>query len=468
MKNLLLLFFCTLLLTSSYAQEYDYKFRLILKDKGKTKYEVDRPEEFLSAKSIERRKKQNINITISDLPISGEYINKIESLGARVVTKSKWLNSVSVNCQDSAMIDSLKSLPFVNDAIFVWKGKRTEPKVVTYPDTLKLPNLQEALHGDYYGWGYQNIKALNVDTLHKIGFKGKGIDIAVIDAGFKHLPSIELLDNISIKGQKSFVDGMQNAYIEGNQHGLNVLSCIAANKPEYIVGTAPEADFWLLTTEDSNSEFPIEEDYWVAAIEYADSVGVDVVNTSLGYSSFDSPAHVYKHEDLDGRTAFITKGANMAVRKGMFVVVSAGNSGDSEWRKITPPSDAYNVLTVGAIRQDSVIARFSSRGMTADLRVKPDVMTLGANSTVIDSRGTIAYKSGTSFSSPIMTGVVACLWQAYPELSNIELLNIIRESGHKYENPDENYGYGIPNMKIAMQKAEALLKKKQERKTKKE
>lgn len=463
MKNLLLIFLGSILLTSSYAQEYDYKFRLILKDKGESKYTLDRPQDFLSEKAIERRIKQNIGINYSDLPISGEYIIKIESLGARVVAKSKWLNSVAVHCQDSATIDNLKKLPFVNDAIFVWKGQRSEPKQITYPDTLQLPNLQEALPGDHYGWGYQNIKALNVDTLHQAGFRGKGIDIAVIDAGFKHLPSIELLDNINIKGQKSFVDGMQNAYIEGNQHGLNVLSCIATNKPEYFVGTAPDAYFWLLTSEDSRSEFPIEEDYWLAAIEYADSVGVDVVNTSLGYNSFDKPAQVYKHEDLDGRTAFITRGADMATKKGIFVVTSAGNSGDSEWQKITPPSDAYNVLTVGAIRQDSVIARFSSRGMTADLRIKPDVMTLGSNATVVNDRGAIAYKSGTSFSSPIMTGVVACLWQAYPELTNIELLNIIRESANRYKNPDENYGYGIPNVKLVMQKAEALLKKRQKR-----
>lgn len=460
MKNWLLLVFCSMLLIPLYGEDSEYKFRLILKDKGETSYSIEKPEEFLSPKAIERRKRQAIEITQSDIPISNEYIHEIESAGARVVAKSKWLYSVCVHCADSVMVDTLKELPFVRDAVFVWKGRNTEPQNKVYPDTLHLPSVQEPLFGEYYGWAYQNIKSLNADTLHKAGFKGQEMDIAIIDAGFKYLPSIELLDNVKIKGYKGFVDGIDNIFLQGNQHGLNVMSCIASNKPLLFVGSAPEANLWLLNTEDSRSEFPVEEDYWVAAIEYADSVGADVVNSSLGYSSFDFPAKSYEHKDLNGYAAFISRGATMAARKGMLVVCSAGNSGDEVWEKITPPSDVDNVLTVGAIRQDSVIARFSSRGMTTDLRVKPDVVALGYNSTVIDDKGKISYKSGTSFSSPIMTGVIACLWQAYPELTNKELLNVIRESSDNYNLPNETYGYGIPNMKIAMQKATALVEKK--------
>ena len=297
--------------------------------------------------------------------------------------------------------------------------------------------------------------------MHDAGFKGKGMTIAVIDAGFNHLPQIEMLNNLDIKGYKGFVYENEDLFNNANQHGLNVLSCIGTNKPMQFVGTAPEAGFWLFGSEDSRSEFPIEEDYWATAIEYADSVGVDVVNTSLGYNNFDKPAKSYTHKDLDGKTALISRAADKASQKGMLVVISAGNSGDSEWRKITPPSDAVNVLTVGAIQQDSSIVGFSSRGLTADLRIKPDVMALGLGAATIDDKGHVSSKAGTSFSSPIMCGMVACLWQAFPALTNREIVNIVRESSDNFETPDQDYGYGLPDMGKAMSLAQSLVEKKE-------
>lgn len=459
MKKLLILLTTILSVSFIWGHESEYKFRLTLKDKGNTHYTIDKPLEFLSQKAIDRRTKQGYKIDDSDLPISSDYIKAIEDAGGIVVAKSKWMKTVAVHCKDSLMVEKFKTLPFVEDVLFVWRGENINK---AQADTINFyPSKQEIIFGSYYGKADTNIKLHNGHHLHNAGFKGKGIDIAVIDAGFNHLPKIELLDNVEIKGYKGFVYQNKDLFTNANQHGLNVLSCIATNKPNQYVGTAPEAAFWLLGSEDSRSEFPVEEDYWASAIEYADSVGVDVVNTSLGYAKFDDPAKSYTHVDLNGKTALISLVAGKAVNKGIFVVGSAGNSGDDEWQKITMPADAINILTVGAIKKDSTIAKFSSRGMTADLRVKPDVVTLGVNASVVNQEGVIRPSNGTSFSSPIMCGMVACLWQALPTLTNKELLKVIQETASRHEKFDENYGFGIPDMKKALELGKEVASKKE-------
>jgi len=460
MKKLLIIFSGLFLITSvSVAQDYNYKFRLTLKNKGKTSYSIGKPEEFLSSGAIERRTKQGIAIDSTDLPVSDEYIKAVENIGGIVVAKSKWQKTISVHCPDSSLVEKYKELPFVSDALFVWKGK---PAVIkeNNDSIVKYPAIETISFGNNYGSADRNIKLNNGHVLHNAGFKGKGMNIGIIDAGFNHLPEIEMLNNLDIKGYKGFIYEHEDMFENANQHGLNVLSCIGTNKPMQFVGTAPEASFWLFSTEDSRSEYPIEEDYWATAIEYADSVGVDVVNTSLGYNNFDYPAKSYTHQDIDGKKAYITRAANAAAKKGMLLVISAGNSGDSEWEKITPPSDAPNVLTVGAVKRDSIIASFSSRGMTADLRVKPDVMALGLLASVIDDKGKVSMKAGTSFSSPIMCGMVACLWQAFPSLTNLEIIDVVRRSSDQYETYNEDYGYGLPDMAKAMELAQQVADKK--------
>lgn len=458
MKKIALIFSLFFVAQFLSSQDYNYQFRLLLKDKGETSYSIKKPEKFLTEKAIERRNRQGIKIDESDLPISQDYIKAIEELGGVVIAKSKWLQSVCIHCEDSAMVEKYKELPFVEDAVLVWKGKLKE--VQKSDSVIMYPAKEEIAFGNYYGKGDVNIKLNNGHYLHEAGYKGEGIDIAVIDGGFNHFPQIEMMDNINVKGSKGFIYDYENLFDKAGQHGLQVLSCIGTNKPMQFVGTAPHANFWLLTSEDTRSEFPVEEDYWAAAIEYADSVGVDVVNTSLGYNNFDKPTGSYTHKDLNGKTAHITKAANKAADKGMLLVISAGNSGNSEWRKITPPSDAVNVLTMGAVQKDSVVATFSSRGMTADLRVKPDVMALGVRSTVVNDRGIVSQSSGTSFSSPIMCGMVACLWQAFPTLTNKEILHVVRQSADQYEEFNEDYGYGLPDMKKAMEIAQSLADKK--------
>lgn len=257
-------------------------------------------------------------------------------------------------------------------------------------------------------------------------------------------------------GIRDFVNPQSDIYAE-NYHGMKVLSCLAANQPDVLVGTAPEASYWLLRSEDDDTEQPVEEDYWAAALEFADSVGVDVVNTSLGYYEFDDKACNYRYRDLDGHYSLMSNSASMAVDKGLVVVCSAGNSGRGTWKKLTPPGDAEHVITVGAIDKNLVNADFSSIGNTADGRVKPDVMAVGVSSAVSGNDGTVAHANGTSFASPTFCGLVACFWQACPWLTAKQVVKAMQDAGDRKEYPDNIFGYGIPDVWKAYQ---SELKKK--------
>lgn len=437
------------------TDENDYKYRVILKNKGTSGYSINRPEEFLSSKAIARRNKWNIPVNETDLPISSEYIEQIENTGAIVIVKSKWLQTVTVNSSDIYIEDRLKNLPFVKDVVKVGQAIRNTQKARKDMAENNLNRNAKFNKSDidstYYGSAWNNINVNNGQILHDQGFKGSGIDIAVIDEGFLDITTNTSLNNIKIKGAKSFIYEDKNPYVES--HGIWVTSCMATNKPGYFVGTAPDANYWLLRTEVATSEYPVEEDYWVAAIEFADSAGVDLVNSSLSYSFHDGPNFNYKWEDMDGKTAMATQGANMAFNKGIFIVNCAGNT--SGW--VGAPADSPNVLTVGAINKSGVIGDFSSFGMTVDGRIKPDVVALGVYPTaVISIDNWSEFRFGTSYSSPIICGLVACLWQAYPKLTNKQLLDIIRKSSDRYNNPEIPYGYGIPNMQKAMQLAQQL------------
>jgi len=435
------------------TDENDYKFRVILKDKGISDYSIINPGDFLSSKAIARRSKQNIPVNETDLPISSDYIKQIENTGVVVIAKSKWLQTITVNSSDIYIADKIKELPFVKDVVMVGQATRNALKMNKFNFENNLNDKaifnKSDIDTSYYGYAWNNINVNNGQTLHDQGFKGDGIDIADIDAGFLNITTNTSLNNIKIKGAKSFIYEDKNPYLEN--HGIWVMSCMAANKPGYFVGTAPNASYWLLRTEVVSSEYPVEEDYWVAAIEFADSAGVDIVNSSLSYYYHDGNTFQYKWEDMDGKTAMATQGANMAFDKGIFIVNCAGN--ETSW--VGSPGDSPNVLTVGAINKSGVIADFSSFGMTVDGRIKPDIVTLGAYPTaVISIYSNYEFRLGTSYSSPIICGLAACLWQAYPKLTNKQLLDIIRKSSNRYNNPVIPYGYGIPDMQKAMQLAQ--------------
>ena len=444
MRKLISFLAIALLATGASAEQDTLKYRISLKDKAATEYSLKKPEKYLSAKAIERRRKQNLPIDSTDLPVCRKYIDEIRKQGVKIVVTGKWDNFVTVSCNDTTLIDRIAALPFVLSTEKVWISPGAgKPSMATERDSVLN---QPTIHPDsIYGRAITQIQMSNGDKLHEAGFKGQGMTIAVIDAGFHNVDKITAMQNIRILGTKDFVNQQADIFAEISQ-GMSVLSCIGMNRPDIMTGTAPEASFWLLRSEDEYSEHLVEQDYWSAAVEFADSVGVDVINTSLGYYSFDDKSKNYKYRDLDGRHALMSRQASHIADKGMILVCSAGNSGAGSWKKITPPGDADNVLTVGAIDKRAVLATFSSVGNTADHRVKPDVVAVGVGSDVIRTDGNQGRANGTSFSSPIMCGMVTCLWQACPTLTAKEVIELVRRSGDRAGFPDNIYGYGVPDM----------------------
>ena len=441
---------CLMLLAiGQVSAEKNYKYRVSLKDKAGSAYTIDKPQEFLSERALERRNRQQLPIDETDLPVSQKYVNELLGTGARLVTSSRWNNTVVLEVSDTLLMDQVSQMPFVTGVKKVW----------TQPDSIPARNAErkKEVKNDikktdgYYGRALRQIAIHGGDSLHAAGFAGKGMHIAVIDAGFYNADEIKFFKKMDLLGTRDFVNPASDIYAE-NGHGMMVLSCMAANAKDAFVGTAPEASFWLLRSEDADTEQPVEEDYWAAAIEFADSVGVDVVNTSLGYHAFDEGYGGYRYRDLDGHTSMMSHSASMAADKGVIVVCSAGNSGRKAWKKMTPPGDSENVLTVGAINYELENADFSSIGHTSDGRIKPDVMAIGVNSVVSSGSGRVSQGNGTSFASPIMCGVVACFWQACPWLTAKEVIKAVQQAGDRVDYPDNIYGYGVPNLWKAYQK----------------
>ena len=438
-----------LLVIGQVSAEKNYKYRVSLKDKAGSAYTIDKPQEFLSERALERRNRQQLPIDETDLPVSQKYVNELLGCGARLVTTSRWNNTVVLEVSDTLLMDQVSQMPFVTGVKKVWTqldsipARNAERKKEVKNDIKKTDG--------YYGRALRQIAIHGGDSLHAAGFSGKGMHIAVIDAGFYNADEIKFFKKMDLLGTRDFVNPASDIYAE-NGHGMMVLSCMAANAKDAFVGTAPEASFWLLRSEDADTEQPVEEDYWAAAIEFADSVGVDVVNTSLGYHAFDEGYGGYRYRDLDGHTSMMSHSASIAADKGVIVVCSAGNSGRKAWKKMTPPGDSENVLTVGAINYDLENADFSSIGHTSDGRIKPDVMAIGVNSVVSSGSGKVSQGNGTSFASPIMCGVVACFWQACPWLTAKEVIKAVQQAGDRVDFPDNIYGYGVPNLWKAYQK----------------
>lgn len=320
-----------------------YRYRVMLADKQETTYSLSKPQEFLSQKALERRERQGLAVDSTDLPVPSAYLSRLETEGVKVVGTSRWNNTALVETADTARMERVEALPFVTGVLKVWTSPDSIPSRDANRKKQVNPFRQE--FKDYYGPAQNQVEMIEADKLHQAGFRGQGMTVAVIDGGFLNADAIPLLQNVKIEGTRNFVHPGWDVYAELD-HGMSVLSCMAANHPYTLVGTAPEASYWLFCSEDPDCECLAEEDYWAQAVEYADSVGVDVVNTSLGYYAFDDRSKDYRYRDLDGRTSLMTRSASMAADKGMIVVCSAGNSGDKQWKKITPPADADHVLTV--------------------------------------------------------------------------------------------------------------------------
>ncbi|MBR1411174.1 MAG: S8 family serine peptidase [Prevotella sp.] len=434
-----------------------YIWRYTLEDKRESGYTLDRPQRWLSHKSIERRRKQGLALDSTDLPVSSGYLKAImrmtleanrsakhQAIESMVIGTSRWNNSVLVRSADTTLLRKLSQQAYVRHSEQVWTSPDSiERRLKTKPNTEF--NSWDSLKGVTYGHSREQIEMLNGHRLHSIGFKGKGITIAVLDGGFMNCDHLPVFQRGNIAGAKDFVYPNSPYFYQETDHGTKVLSAMAANEPEVLVGTAPEARYWLLRCEDQESEQPVEEDYWTMAAEFADSLGADIISSSLGYTEYDNLPDYYHQYDLDGRTALISRTASMLARKGIILVNSAGNSGMGPWKKITFPADAENTLTVGALNQQRINAPFSGVGPTQDLRVKPDVMALGSPTSLISGRGGVVRDMGTSFSTPVVAGLVACLWQALPGKSALEIMDLVRQNSNGYQHPDNIYGYGIPN-----------------------
>lgn len=433
-----------------------YIWRYTLKDKHGSTYSLEHPGRWLSHKSIERRRRQKIELDSTDLPVSQKYLRLIDkTLNARrigekksklewvMVGTSRWNNTVLIHSNDSTVLSHLDTLDCVSKSQCVWVSPDSVDRYVkhTYHDTF---NAWDSIKGVSYGNGKEQIEMLAGQRLHSIGNRGRGMTIAVLDGGFQNADVIPAISRANILGTKDFVYPNSQYFYQETDHGTKVLSAMATNEPEVLIGTAPEARYWLLRCEDQQTEQPVEEDYWAMAAEFADSVGADIISSSLGYNDYDIPNYYHQH-DLDGKTALISRTASMLAKKGMILVNSAGNSGMGPWKKIAFPADAYDIITVGAVNMEKKNAPFSGVGPTQDGRVKPDVMALGSPASLISGRGSIVRDMGTSFSTPLVAGLVACLWQALPEKTAFEIIDLIRQTSSNYNKPDNIFGYGVPN-----------------------
>ncbi|MBN3519411.1 S8 family serine peptidase [Algoriphagus lutimaris] len=448
------LFLSTILLVGMWFQTHAQdRYAVFFKYKPQEEYSLNQPDHFLSAKALARRAKEGVLPDSLDLPVSQKYIDEIADNVQEVLYSSKWLNAlVLVTDEEGAM--GIESLPFVEKVEMVALDFVPSPnarigKNIFASVSLKisLPVNHRKLGTNEMPYDFQN-SLLRIPEMHEEGFTGKGIMVAVFDAGFPGTDEssalAHLFTNEQIVATKDFVKPWSDYVFTSNQHGTNVLSLIAAKEEGILISGAPDADYFLAITEDDATEYKVEEYNWVRAAEYADSLGVDIINSSVGYYDFDDPTMNYSPEDLDGKTTVITQGANIAAQKGILIVNSVGNYGPAE-TSLVSPSDSELVLAIGAVDKNLEVSNFSSRGPTADGRLKPDLTTYGNGVALIKSNGNLGFSNGTSFSAPQITALAAGLWEAKPEWTRAELVENLIRSATQADAKDNKLGFGIPN-----------------------
>jgi subtilisin family serine protease len=462
MKRLVFLILLTGMFVFVNAQNSNIaKYWIQFKNKEGAPYSTTQPEAFLSPKAIEKRKVFHIPVTEQDFPVNKNYIDSLLRFDTtmRVLTRSKWFNGITVYSEHPSLIDALKHIGFVADCEETIPLKEREQiasnvnqiyEVASIPtgDELNINDLPMSTLSDY-GRSWSQLTLNKAQWLPRMGYSGKGVTLMVMDAGFQGVDTIRqfacLRNSKRLLGARNFVQPSVSPYVRGS-HGTMVLSCIASLLPGSLIGTAPGVSVWLAQTEDGRSEHQIEEDNWVAGIEWADSLGCDILNSSLGYTQFDNKKPNRACTDLTGRVSRASQAATIAAEKGMIVCNSMGNEGVNKWRYICFPADAHDILSVGAAARDGSLAAFSSHGPTADGRTKPDACALGLHVAVANSKGEVTIASGTSFASPLLCGMVACLKEAFPHHSSYAIMNAVRQSGSCYASPTPGYGYGITDM----------------------
>lgn len=444
--------FMLLLLQISITATAQQDAWIYLTDKPNVASSLASPISILTQKAIDRKQHHNIAIDERDVPVNEAYISDLKTqTGITVMAKSKWFNSVHVRGTE-ADINALDALTYVDSIDFADKSLNSGSREFHAQD--KYDNFEQQVVFTY-GNTQNQVEMINADNLHVDDFTGEGITIAVMDSGFPNVNTIgafqRLRDNGDLLDGYDFVTRNTDVYANtASSHGTRVLSDMAGYIQDQFVGTAPDASYYLFLTEDVSSENPVEESYWVEAAERADSLGVDMINTSLGYRVFDNSNYDYTPADMNGQVAFISKGASIAVEKGILVVVSAGNAGATTWQTVGAPADSPDVLSVGAVDANGNYVAFSSQGGTAQVGYqKPDVVARGGASYVVDQNNNITQNNGTSFSSPILCGGIASLWQAIPDASPTEVMDYVRQSASQYTTPEDLLGYGIPDLDLA-------------------
>ncbi len=464
MKKIILLILIGSFVANTECAAQFSKYIVRLKDKGTNPFSISNPIQYLTQRSLDRRTRQNISLDSTDLPITPRYIDSIRMTGAvTILNTSKWLNQVAIQTTDAAALVKISSFPFVISTSPL--APRNNQGVVPVNKKLDAELAETSgiatniITADYYNYGlsFGQVHIHNGEFLHNRGFRGQGMHMAVLDAGFFHYLSLPTFDSIrnnnQVLGTWDFVTG--NASVdEDHPHGMQCLSTIAANIPGVFMGTAPKTSFYLYRTEDVGSEYPIEEQNWVTGMERADSLGIDISSTSLGYFTFDNPIFNYTYAtDLNGNTTLSARGADMAAKKGIICVIAAGNEGNSSWHYIITPSDADSVMAVGAVNTAGNVGGFSSYGPSSDGQIKPAVAAVGVSAVIANSStGQPSFGSGTSFACPNMAGLTTCLWQAFPEVNNMRIITVMQESATRATNPNDRVGYGIPDMKKAFVK----------------
>lgn len=456
MRNLILLIFVAFIIPwTSTAQTPQYLIKL--RDKNGTPYSVSKPGEFLSPRSIERRARQQIPVVENDLPVNPAYLDSIRSVeNVTIRNVSKWLNQVCIETNDATALDKISAFTFVLSSRQVRRQALLLPELKNKLET----DLKESagmrggrgVNGLDYGVSSGQITIHKGNFLHDKGYRGQGVLISVIDAGFTAYKSLPAFD--SVRNQGRIIDtydfvANKTEVNDAHSHGMYCFSIIVANAPGQMIGSAPNASFLLYRSEDGIYESPAEEQNWVVAAERSDSAGADIITTSLGYTTFDNPIFNHTYADMDGKTTIMAKGAAIAATKGMILLNAAGNDGNKPWHYIGTPADAIGTLSVGAVDINGNPGVFSSYGPSADGRQKPEVSSVGVATFVQGPGGTFVSGNGTSFATPNLAGLVACLWQAFPEFSSVEIMDYVIRSSNHYTNPDYKTGYGIPDFELA-------------------
>ncbi|MGY6558146.1 MAG: S8 family serine peptidase [Nitritalea sp.] len=439
------------------------RYAVYFTDKAGSSFRLDAPEDFLSPEALQRKAHYGISIDSLDLPVSSLYLDSLKSLGTPVLLSSRWLNAAMV-LVDSTAVEALEALSFIREvSLLAPGGVPASGQRLLWPEgqNARKTGLHEAdpllaplLNTDAQLVAMQN-GLLGIPVMHAEGFRGEGMRVAVFDAGFPgvlELPNLAHLGSSSrLVGTRDFVAGGRKEVFHGHPHGTQVLSLIASADEEGLLAGAPDASYVLCITEDVSSEYRIEEFNWLLAAEFADSLGVDVINSSLGYWDFDDPRMDYSISDMDGQTALVTRAAGLAAKKGILVVTSSGNYGGRGAQSITAPADAMGILSVGALTRSQERAFFSSFGPTADGRIKPDVVAIGERTALTRPglQGSIGFGNGTSFSAPQVAALAVGLWQAYPDFTVMELIQNLQESGHLVERVSNELGFGLPNFERA-------------------